>query len=297
MAKSYLGAYWGPRTETVEQSADRLAELVARLVRIDPLLAGWRAKARTKREALAQPTVAANHADLVGRLLSGRNRRDDNGEVIDELGYSIYWWNGSENDRTAVNLSINTGATAAAVSNRVLINLPDPAATPQLYETTRARELIHTLITLFEPDSAVWTNRGLVAKQRSPGQELEGGGYAGGELIGHAAGWANYLSDRDPVRFNPALIPNTAIVERVGNGTLVMLGDDAADPPLNDVLAVRAAMGYAVPPREQAEAAGPAVSPTPGPSAAPAAKQQERERPSGDQAKPTGEALPRPSEQ
>lgn len=89
-----------------------------------------------------------------------------------------------------------------------------------------------------------------------------------GKLIGHPAGWANFLSDSDSVKFDMALLPAGATVERLGTGTLVLLGHDPANPPLRDVLQVRRAMGYDVPTQQTepsqdvgASSAGPPAPP------------------------------------
>jgi hypothetical protein len=112
MPKSYLGAYWGPRSASVDDCANRLAHLLTKLATISPLLSGWRALGKSKRQAVAQPLVTTYHADLVTRLLEGRHRRDDNREVIDDLGYSMEWWNGATDDAAAASLRLACGASA-----------------------------------------------------------------------------------------------------------------------------------------------------------------------------------------
>ncbi|ARG80193.1 Tox-REase-5 domain-containing protein [Mycobacterium kansasii] len=84
-----------------------------------------------------------------------------------------------------------------------------------------------------------------------------------------------------------ALLPAGATVERLGTGTLVLLGQDPADPPLRDVLQVRRAMGYEVPTQRtessedvDAASAGPTATPTaPGASVNPTDRGQSDPRP------------------
>ncbi|ARG92305.1 hypothetical protein B1T50_10435, partial [Mycobacterium kansasii] len=95
------------------------------------------------------------------------------------------------------------------------------------------------------------------------------------------------LSDSDSVKFDMALLPAGATVERLGTGTLVLLGQDPADPPLRDVLQVRRAMGYEVPTQRtessedvDAASAGPTATPTaPGASVNPTDRGQSDPRP------------------
>jgi hypothetical protein len=245
MPKSYTGAYWDARYAGVDSCADSLAQFLDRLAAIDPLLTGWRNKGRTKREALDQPVVTTEHADLVARLSAGVNRRDVNHEPIEELGYSIGWWNG-HGSKSAVTLSVALGVTSLWVGNCVVIHLPDPRAAKELYTATKALDVLHALIDVFAPDSAVWTNESLVAPQKEPDEPLETGGYALGGLVGVAAGWANYLRHGTSPTFDAAQLPISAVIEQVGDGSLVHVGDNPANPPLADVLQIRRAMGYPV---------------------------------------------------
>jgi hypothetical protein len=48
------------------------------------------------------------------------------------------------------------------------------------------------------------------------------------------------------VTFDPELLPSSATVETVDGGTLLLVGQNPAEPPLGDVLQVRKAMGYQV---------------------------------------------------
>jgi hypothetical protein len=107
--------------------------------------------------------------------------------------------------------------------------------------------LIKALIELFSPDSLVWSSSYLRDKQREPDRPTEDGrGIVSGDVVGHAAGWANYFGNSHPVTFDAELLPTTASVENLNRGTLVVIGQDPANPPLDDVLQVRRAMGYEV---------------------------------------------------
>jgi hypothetical protein len=245
MPKSYAGAYWDARDADIDSCADSLAQFLDRLAAIDPLLTGWRDKGRSKREALAEAVVTTEHADLVARLGAGVNRRDDNHEPIEELGYLVGWWNG-QGGKSAINLSVTLGVTSSRVQNHVVINLPDPQAASELYTTKKALEILHALIDTFNPDSAVWTNQDVVAPQKEPNEPLANGGYKLGRLVGVPAGWANYLRDGAALAFEAAQFPAAAVVEQTRTGSLVHLGDNPADPAVGEVLQVRRAMGYPV---------------------------------------------------
>lgn len=245
MTRSGVHIQWGARPESVDSAADQVAHLVERLAEIDPLLSNWRGLGRSRKQALAQPPVTTDHDELVKRLLAGRNRRDTDKTVIEDLGYSVYWWNGRDDD--SANIDVSIGVTSNHVNNSIAINLPDSDAAPNLYTAVTARNLIVALCDLFAPDFAIWSEGALTDEQCEPDRPIDGGGIAYGKLIGRAAGWATYLAASASDQFDLAKLPKSTIAQRVANGTLVLVGDDPADPPLEDVLRVRLAMGYDVP--------------------------------------------------
>ncbi|VBA61452.1 Imm52 family immunity protein [Mycobacterium attenuatum] len=286
MTKSNVSVRWGARVESVDQAAGRVAKLLPALAALDSALSSWRDLGRSKREATAKPLVTTNHADLVQRLQDGRHRTDVGRQIMEDMGYSVYWWNGAEDSQAAANLNIHIGSSA--LGNHVVLKLPEPDAVPSLYTRGIAHKLLHILVDIFDPDSVLWSNEELLAKQTEPDHPTEDGrGYVLGKLVGHPAGWANFLSDSDSVKFDMALLPAGATVERLGTGTLVLLGQDPADPPLRDVLQVRRAMGYEVPTQRtessedvDAASAGPTATPTaPGASVNPTDRGQSDPRP------------------
>lgn len=252
---TFVGAYWGVRAESVEGCAERVARLLPLLADIDPLLGGWRDKATTKREALAQPIVTADRDELVERLQRGL-LRDDNRRA-EGTGFSAFWWNGHSSKDGGATLNVtNIGSTNARLPRAVVVNVPDKSQSPQLYTAPAARKIVAALIDTVEPDRAVWLDDTSRDAQTEPDRTQADGSVVLGKLVGHPAGWATYLGDSEPTQFDRDLLPASATIERIGSGTLVLLGDDPASPSRSDVLAVRAAMGY-----ETAAVEAPASSP------------------------------------
>lgn len=286
MSKAFVGAYWGARAESVEQCADRVARFLPVLAAIDPLLSGWRDRANTQAAAREKPIVTTNHEDLVERLLRGVIR-DDRNKVIESSGYSVNWWNGRTGSDGGGTLNMTLGRTSVHSSNVVVLNPPGAWAAPQLFTEATAKSIIEAVIAIFEPERAVWLDDDSREMQKEPDRVLEDGSVAMGTVVGDPAGWATYLADSYARGFEKSLLPAKAIVERVGNGNLVILGSDPANPPSDDIFAVRAAMGYGVPPGDQAPAASADVAAVPGPSGAPAAENREKEPQAGADARAT----------
>jgi hypothetical protein len=274
--RSYIGAYWGPRAQSVDECAELVAEVIGKMADVDPLLSNWRSGANSKSAAVNQAIVTRDRMDIVERLLGGRNRTDTDHEVIEDLGYSVGWWNGSDDKKTAIDLRIHIGAKSTSVLNSVVLRLPAPAAAPNLYTRGNADKLVRTIIATFDPEHAVWTNHSLTKRQSEPDRPTDDGGFILGELVGHPAGWATYLADCETNHLKAERLPSSARIERVARGTLVTLAGDPAEPLVEDVLQVRSAMGYPVAGTDSNCATKPSsVSPTQPPHTAPVHSQHE----------------------
>ena len=286
MTTAHIRAHWGPRGETADSAAAKVQRLQTVLAETSPLLSGWRDQAFSKKKALTQPVVTLSDDDLRKRLLAGRIP----GDAPETTGSAVSWWNAAEEAAAAV-LFIRVGITSPKMgTNGVTLRLPDSDKAPGLYTPDTGGRLLSAIIDIFTPDRAVWITTELEKLQKEPNRPLPDGSVEIVGIIGQPAGWATYLRHDQAPSFNTALIPDTASVETIAGGTLVTLGGDPAHPAVNDIFAVRAAMGYAVAPYEEPEAAAPAASPAPGPSTAPEAKPQERQAPSANQTNVTGEA-------
>lgn len=239
MTKAQLGAYWGARAVEIGQAAEKIARLLTVLAEVDPLLTGWRDQGLSKKAALSQPVVTPDTDDLVRRLEACRTRRADTNAAIEEFGYSVSWWIGRNKDADNAVLTVRIGKASSKIDNSVSIRFPDSTVAPNIYSTDRAT---------FQPDRAVWLNNELEKGQKEPNRMLPDGSVAIGTINGPAAGWATYLTGADAARIDRSLLPPAATLDLVGPGSLVTLGGDPANPLLNDVLDVRAAMGYSVPP-------------------------------------------------
>jgi hypothetical protein len=56
--------------------------------------------------------------------MKGRNRRDIDHSVIEELGFSLSFWNGASEEDAEASIRIDCGCYSEHVSNNVLIDLP-----------------------------------------------------------------------------------------------------------------------------------------------------------------------------
>src|SRR5206468_127335 len=98
--------------------------------------------------------------DAIRNLLErGVNRRDDDRQVIPELGYGLGLWSGRPGDE-AFGLTIHCGSTSKLVGNHVTLNLPPDG--PHSLECARdqAECLFDVLVGFWKPGQAILCNAG-----------------------------------------------------------------------------------------------------------------------------------------
>ena len=91
-----LGAYWPARVETPESCTKRLLEFASELGECDPLLSAWRDDTLGRKHKDFGKLVDrdSSEEDLLNILNRGRNRRDSDHKVIEDLGYQLVLSNG-----------------------------------------------------------------------------------------------------------------------------------------------------------------------------------------------------------
>ncbi|MGO4339998.1 Imm52 family immunity protein [Labrys sp. KB_33_2] len=116
-----LAGYWPARKESLDECTMRTAEFISKIVKVRSQFSCWYKLGRTRKQALEQPVDIGNIKIIRNLLAAGRNRRDIDQEVIDELGYSLSVWNGGDRDENESNLSITCGVYSNFNRNSVLL--------------------------------------------------------------------------------------------------------------------------------------------------------------------------------
>lgn len=153
----YAGAYWSARKETAEACAQRAYTFLSQLARIDQVFSTWFLKRRSRTEARKSNLVI--EPGVIQELFQrSRNRKDLDGSIIPELGFSLGLWNGDKLGGSC-GLSVQCGATSEYVGNACVLDLPTDGEPAQRLLNTRILErLVALLVDAWDPDRAIVTS-------------------------------------------------------------------------------------------------------------------------------------------
>lgn len=140
----FAGAYWAERRETREEAAERIARYLAALSSLNERFARWFLKGRARR----YPLVAAGRTAAQIAVQLGVHRREVDGVVLPELGFTLELWNGD-----AATLSFTVGGFNPRVVNAVVLSLGAEADVPREVW----RRALAVQVSAFDPDHAVVT--------------------------------------------------------------------------------------------------------------------------------------------
>jgi len=113
----YAGAYWGPRKESTEECARRAEVFLAAMANVDPSFSHWFQQGKSRRDALKRP-IDPSRAAIEKLIRRGKDRQ------FEELGYSVWAWNGVCSDYEDCGFNFACGVYAEGITNRCVLNLP-----------------------------------------------------------------------------------------------------------------------------------------------------------------------------
>jgi hypothetical protein len=148
----YAGAYWGARKETPEECARRAEVFLAAIAKLDPAFSRWFEGGRSRKDALKRPIEPSGEA-LEKRVRRGRDRQ------FEELGYSVWAWNGAPDDYDACGFNFNCGSYSEGQFNRCVVNLPTRGPNAErVLSVPVLTNLVRSMVLAWEPDSALATS-------------------------------------------------------------------------------------------------------------------------------------------
>jgi hypothetical protein len=149
----YVGAYWGPRQESIDGCADRLGRFFQDIARCDSVFKHWYDQGRSRKDALKRP-IDVHSRDVVFQLLEkGRHRRALDRSLVEDMGFMIGLWNGQPDEKSlSLNVSCGMFADSSNLSNAVVLDLPEDLE--KLADTNRLATLLEIMARVWDPEWA-----------------------------------------------------------------------------------------------------------------------------------------------
>ena len=148
-----LGAYWGPRKESIDQCAERALSFFEEIAKCDPALKTWRERGKSRQGALIKNANTGDRQYLIELLDRGRNKKDIGSSPINDLGFNVGLWNGVD-----VSLSITCGLywsgskSRAGLLNSIVLDLPQDLG--ELNRSEKMSSLLLSVVNAWTPDWA-----------------------------------------------------------------------------------------------------------------------------------------------
>ncbi|MFP2959796.1 immunity 52 family protein [Myxococcus sp. 1LA] len=200
----YAGGYWGPRKESPEACAQRLASFLKGLAVTDSSFVHWYETAKSPKASLNRPLRPVQE-ELTRFVQKNKD------PVFDDLGFSIGGWNGAPTAHDDCGFLIRCGSYDARTNNRCVFSLPGRGANAdRVLSASVLSNTLRVTAAAWEPDWGVamsHAHRDMVEAQRAPKSPY--------------VGWVTYLGrHRGTVPPLPAPVRIEPIEDK---GTLIIL--------------------------------------------------------------------------
>jgi hypothetical protein len=145
-----VGVYWGARKWIFDECAERLKAHFAVLSACSPNLAAWFEKGRQGPKTNVTIDVAST-ASLRGLLEKGRNRADQTGDALPELGFIVDVWNGRAGGWGASSMTLcGLYSKTPGLSNSAVVSIDFDKGPPMLPEELVG--LLKSLVTVWDAE-------------------------------------------------------------------------------------------------------------------------------------------------
>jgi len=168
----FIGAYWPARKESRRECAERITRFLLS-IQDHAAFARWIPKTRSRKSVSVPLEITV---DAIEQRLK-TNNRDTDGTAIQELGFNLSIWNGS--DEASASFSVTCGAFSNFVKNSAVLYLPPQPSPIDAASRTVLRSFLEKSVAAWDPEDAVATSNEFMTRK-------------GGGMPWVAGGWFVY---------------------------------------------------------------------------------------------------------
>jgi hypothetical protein len=145
----YAGVYWGPRKESPEECARRAEAFMSAISAVDPAFSRWFQQGKSRKDALKRP-IEPGREVLEKLIRKGRDRQ------FEQLGYTVWAWNGVCDDYDDSGFNFNCSSYAENLTNRCVFSLPSRGPNAErVLSAAVLTGLVRSMANSWEPDWGV----------------------------------------------------------------------------------------------------------------------------------------------
>jgi len=148
----FVGVYWGPRDQSLENCAIRVLQTFEFLHKMDESFHFWYSTHKPKKKEIIQPKDLSIKGGY--ELLEAGRSFDDFGRLLPDLGYRIYLKSDLDFANSHV-LSISCGCTHESLPNKVLLDLSKSDRCGYLREFIVAEKIYKRLMEIWDGEKGV----------------------------------------------------------------------------------------------------------------------------------------------
>ena len=162
----FVGAYWGPRAADPTTCGRQVLRLLSALTALEPSLAAWRREDGTVKSA-----ALPDDPEQLGAQLLAETRDKEVGDGL--TGYFV---------ADGIAVSVTLGMTGQYLGNNMVLK---PGRQPKPFWLSRARELVTTLVDIFDPRLGNSRPVGSAQGPKRPARPELGGGHLSDRRLGY----------------------------------------------------------------------------------------------------------------
>lgn len=195
----YIGLYWGSKAETLTQVTNKVLQTLQRLAKTDEQFLNWYERGMSRKQALERKvSLDADTIEIICRKAVKKGELDEKGYAKNGVVFGL--WTGHKNDEeSSVSFIAGDVFTNPNLCNNCVLSIPfEGAARERLLQPEKAKEIIASLVEIWEPDYAVLSSHSLRDKLN----------------FGNSIGWITYHKS---IKKLPN-ISNQVVYEKANNG-------------------------------------------------------------------------------
>ncbi len=159
MSNSFiLGAYWGSRSESLNEVKLKVTKTLEGLSQIDNQFTSWYETGASREKALKRKVDPSDNNFIEKLCLQQVKKGELNEQSLSKMGFLFSLWTGHGNNESS-SITFIVGSSSKWLTNSCVVSIPSTGvARERLLKSQKAKSIISLLVEIWAPDYAVLTS-------------------------------------------------------------------------------------------------------------------------------------------